>query len=247
MTGNALREHIVRSYDNELRRLDERIARMGEIAINQTRDAIALMVHGDEQTIRRVFRYEEEMNELEYAINLHAVRLIALRQPMAGDLRLVVTSLKIAGMLERVGDYTANAARRAPHVLDHLPELPVAAPIERIGEKIISMLEQVMTALRDRDASRLERVREEDVEVDTLHTGLFRTLLEIMASDPSKIPACSNLMFVSKSLERIGDQATNIAEAAFYRITGRELPAERAKKDTSSSDMIEFVAQLARS
>lgn len=239
MIRTKMSNHIVRSYDDELQWLDGRIQRMGMVAVEQTRDIVALMVHRDAQTIKRVFRREDEMNELEYAVSLHAVRLIALRQPMANDLRAVVTSLKIAGMLERVGDYTANAAKRAPDLLDVLPDLPVSAPISRIGELVGSMLEDVLGALRQRDETLMERVRDQDAEVDDLHAGLFRTLLSVMAADPKKIPACTNLMFVSKNLERIGDQATNIAEAAYYRITGRDLPPDRLKKDTSSSDTID--------
>lgn len=235
-------DHIVRSYDEELRRLDGRIERMGAIAIDQTRDIIALMVDCDPATMDRVLRREEEMNELEYAVNLHAVRLIALRQPMANDLRTVVSSLKIAGMLERVGDYTFSAAKRAADLLDVLPNLPISTPVARMGELIVSMLEDALKALRNRDEDLVERVRARDAEVDSLHSELFRSLLRCMASDPSKIPACINLMFVSKNLERIGDQATNVAESAYFRITGEELPDDRIKKDTSSSDILDVEA-----
>lgn len=239
MAHTKMNNHTVRSYDDELQWLDGRIQRMGAIAVEQTRDVVALMLHLDPQAAGRILRREDEMNELEYAVNLHAVRLMALRQPMASDLRAVVTNLKIAGMLERVGDYTASAARRASSLLDVPPHLPVSIPISRIGKLVGTMLEDVLGAMRQRDETLMERVRDQDAEVDALYTDLSRTLLSAMVTDPKTIPACTSLMFVSKNLERIGDQATNIAEAAYYRITGRDLPLDRPKKDTTSSDMFD--------
>jgi len=225
--------HIVTSYDENLRELDARIDRMGALAIAQTRDTISLVVHRDLAMAARILEREAEMNDLDFRVNEQVVRLLALRQPMADDLRAVVTCLKVAGMLERVGDYTANAARRAP-ALTQMTPFPVRGPVSRMGDLVIGMLDDALSAFRHPDVTLASQVRERDEEVDALHASLFRELLTYMMEDPRTITACTHLMFVSKNLERIGDQATNIAEAAHYRATGTMLVGERTKGDPSS-------------
>ncbi|WP_041793712.1 phosphate signaling complex protein PhoU [Pararhodospirillum photometricum] len=222
--------HIVTSYDEALRDLDARIDRMGALAIAQTRDTIALVVQRDPTMATRILEHENEMNELEYRVNEQVVRVLALRQPVADDLRAVVTCLKVAGMLERIGDYTANAARRAP-VLTQLANFPVRGPVSRMGDLVIGMLDDALRAFREPDDALASLVRERDEEVDALHASLFRELLTYMMEDPRTITACTHLMFVSKNLERIGDQATNIAEAAHYRATGTMISGDRPKGD----------------
>ncbi|GEO80843.1 phosphate signaling complex protein PhoU [Pararhodospirillum oryzae] len=226
--------HIVTSYDDNLRLLYALLDRMGALAISQTRDTIALVVQRAPETAERILEHEAEMNELDVRVNEQVIRLLALRQPLADDLRGVVSGLKVASMLERIGDYSANAARRAPAIAN-LSAFPVRGPVSRMGDLVIGMLDDALRAFRDPDPALAALVRERDEEVDALHASLFRELLTYMMEDPRTITACTHLMFVSKNLERIGDQATNIAEAAHYRATGCILSGERPKGDTSSS------------
>ncbi|WP_242469923.1 phosphate signaling complex protein PhoU, partial [Rhodospirillum rubrum] len=225
--------HIVSSYDEELRKLDGRIQQMGGLAIAQTRDAIEVILGRHPDVAARIFVREDEMNGLEHQVNEQVVRLLALRQPVADDLRTVITGLKVSGMLERVGDYAANAAKRGLTLQDAAP-IPVRGPVSRMGDLVIAMLDDALKAFQTRDADLACQVRDRDAEVDELHSSLFRELLTYMLEDPRSISACSQLMFVSKNLERVGDQATNVAEAAYYRATGRILAGERPKSDTTT-------------
>jgi phosphate transport system protein len=234
MTASRPPSHTVRSYDDELRGLDSLIQQMGGLAISQTRDAIQGIVEQRSDHTETIQRREAKINALEHEVNEQVVRLLALRQPVANDLRSVVTALKAASMLERVGDYAANAALRGLAMVDGAM-VPVKSPVTRMGELVVAMLDDALRAFQDRDAELAVLVRERDAEVDALHSSLFRELLTYMLEDPRNITACSHLMFVSKNLERVGDQATNIAEAAYYRATGKDLDTDRPKDDTSVS------------
>ncbi|WP_413204606.1 phosphate signaling complex protein PhoU [Rhodospirillum sp. A1_3_36] len=234
MTATRPPFHTVSSYDDELRGLDSLIQQMGGLAISQTRDAIQGIVNQSDESDALIKEREERINALEHQVNEQVVRLLALRQPVANDLRTVVTALKASSMLERVGDYAANAARRGETMADS-SMVPVKSPVTRMGELVIAMLDDALRAFQDRDPELAIQVRERDTEVDALHSSLFRELLTYMLEDPRNISVCSQLMFISKNLERVGDQATNIAEAAYYRATGKDLDMDRPKDDTTSS------------
>ncbi|MGB1027273.1 MAG: phosphate signaling complex protein PhoU, partial [Rhodospirillaceae bacterium] len=162
-----------------------------------------------------------------------SVRVLALRQPLADDLRSVVTALKVAGMLDRVGDYGAEAAERAQQLVAG-PEIPVHGTIRRMGSLVRDMYVDAADAFLSRDPLLAKSVWARDEEVDAVHSGLFRELLTYMLEDPRLISSCSHLLFISKTVERYGDQATNIAEAAYYRTTGYPMEGERPKGDVST-------------
>lgn len=230
--------HTVRSYDGDLRALDTRIQQMGGLAIAQARDAVDVIVTRNTANVARVQERENEINRMEHEVNELVVRTLALRQPMADDLRAVVMALKIASMLERVGDHAVGAVRRGLS-LDPRTTVPVRGPVSRMGELVVALLDDALRAFADKDVDLACQVRARDSEVDALHSSLFRELLTYMLEDPRSISTCSQLMFVSKSLERIGDQATNIAEAAYYRATGKTLHDDRRKEDDTATAVVD--------
>ncbi len=229
--------HIVRSFDDLLKTLEKTVQEMGALAIAQVREAIESIVQNDLELAGRVMEREGTMNRLEHQINEQVVRLLALRQPVADDLRSVVTALKVASMLERVGDYASNAAKRGAG-LPTSSVVPVKGPVTRMGHMATTLLNEALTAFAERDPDMARTVWEQDEEVDALHSSLFRELLTYMLEDPRSISACSHLMFIAKNIERVGDQATNIAEAAYYRATAKTLDTDSRPKSDATSTMV---------
>ena len=162
------------------------------------------------------------------------LRLLALRHPIARDLREVMAALRIASDIERIGDYAANVAKRSM-VLNLTPEVAAANRLGALADIAAGMLAEVLQAVRERDPERARLVRERDAELDDLYTALFRELLTYMMEEPRTITACAHLLFMAKNIERIGDHVTNIAENVYFLVQGEHLPAERAKRDMTSS------------
>ena len=161
------------------------------------------------------------------------MQILALRQPMANDLRVVISALKISSDIERIGDYGANIAKRAL-ALNQLPPVQPAATIPRMGKLVLGNIKLVLDAYMERDADKALDVWNADEEVDEMYTSLFRELLTYMMEDPRNITPCTHLMFIAKNVERIGDHATNIAEVVHFLVTGETIEAARPKGDTSS-------------
>lgn len=224
--------HIVTSFDGDLSALADTIDTMGRLAVAQTRDAVRVVIDRETTIGAQVLVREADMNALEARVNDQVVRLLALRQPVADDLRTAVAALKVATMLERVGDYAASAARRGPE-LAQATAVPIRTPVARMGDLVTAMLDDALVAYARCDVALARAIRQRDADVDALHSGLFRELLTYMMEDPRTITACSHLMFIAKTLERVGDQATNIAEVAQYRATGMMPRDERVKDDTA--------------
>ncbi|MEY2170323.1 MULTISPECIES: phosphate signaling complex protein PhoU [unclassified Rhodanobacter] len=228
------KEHIIKSYDDELTRLTGELVRMGELAVSQLEAAIDVVERRDERAAQHVVGNDDAIDQLEQEISHDVVRLLALRAPMAGDLRNVFAALRIAADIERIGDYAANVAKRS------IP-LSMAAPINptsglaHLAELAAAEVRGVLRAYRDRDAERAYQVWEDDVELDDAYTGYFRQLLTYMMEDPRNITPCTHLLFMAKNIERIGDHATNIAESVWYQVTGEPLTAQRAKRDLTAS------------
>lgn len=227
------KEHIIKSYDDELARLTGELVRMGELSVRQLEAAIDVVERRDERAAQHVVGNDDAIDQLEQEISHDVVRLLALRAPMAGDLRNVFAALRIAADIERIGDYAANVAKRS------IP-LSMAAPINptsglaHLAELAAAEVREVLIAYRDGDAERAYQVWEDDVELDDAYTGYFRELLTYMMEDPRSITACTHLLFIAKNIERIGDHATNIAETVYYAVTGEVLPETRPKGDTSA-------------
>ncbi len=226
-------EHIVKSFDEALNRLDNVIAEMGGLAELQLTEAIDAFVHRDAEKAAKVAAGDARIDQLEHRVDHEAVALLAQRQPMAVDLRVVISALKTSAIIERIGDYAKNIAKRAATLAD-MPPVPPAVTIARLGRLTQQMTKDVLDAYGARDVEKADMVRRRDEEVDALYTSIFRELLTYMMEDARNITACTHLLFVAKNIERIGDHATNIAENIHFLVRGR-LPAdERPKGDESS-------------
>ncbi|WP_374573167.1 phosphate signaling complex protein PhoU [Phenylobacterium sp.] len=226
-----MNEHIVKSYEDELNALTAECARMGGLTEAQVSDALEAVVKRDQQLAGTVVSRDDRLDALETEIERKAIRLIALRQPMANDLRRTVSAMKIANNLERVGDLAKNIAKRALVIIESEPMTPLGRSIERMGRLVSMRLKEVLDAYTSSDLDRAVVVWARDDEVDEHYNSLFRELLTYMMGDPRTITACAHLLFVAKNLERIGDHATNIAEIVHYEITGEEMISDRPKTD----------------
>jgi phosphate transport system protein len=230
-------EHIVRSYDEDLRKLRDMTARMGGLAERQVADATRALVRRDTALASEVVSRDAQIDALEREIEAFCVRLLALRQPMAADLRVVIAAMKASNDLERIGDYARNAAKRAI-VLASLPSIGSLNGFERMAQLVQENLKAAMDAFVHDDAEAAQRVWEADEPVDAIYNGIFRELLTFMMEDPRNISAATHMLFIAKNLERIGDHTTNIAERIFYAVRGDSLPDERPKADQSSSAVV---------
>jgi phosphate transport system protein len=226
-------EHIVRSYDEDLRKLRDLTARMGGLAERQVADATRALVRRDTTLAAEVVSRDAQIDALEREIEAFCVRLLALRQPMAADLRVVIAAMKASNDLERIGDYARNAAKRAI-VLASLPSIGSLNGFERMAQMVQENLKAAMDAFVNDDAEAAQRVWEADEPVDAIYNGIFRELLTFMMEDPRNISAATHMLFIAKNLERIGDHTTNIAERIFYAVRGDTLPDERPKADQSA-------------
>ena len=228
--------HIVKSYEDELNTLTADCARMGGLTEAQVGDALDAVVKRDQALAESVVGRDERLDLLEADIERKAIRLIALRQPMANDLRKTVAAMKIASNLERCGDLAKNIAKRTMILNEAEPISPLTRSIERMGRLVLGRLKDVLDAYTGSDLDRALAVWSRDDEVDEHYNSLFRELLTYMMGDPRTITACAHLLFVAKNLERIGDHATNIAEIIHYEITGEEMiSADRPKTDALSA------------
>ena len=226
-------EHIVRSYDEELRRLRDMVARMGGLAERQVADATRALVRRDTDLATEVVGRDTQIDALEREVEAFCVRLLALRQPMAQDLRVIVAAMKASNDLERIGDYARNAAKRAI-VLASLPSIGSLNGFERMTLLVQENLRAAMDAFVNNDAEAAQRVWEADEPIDAIYNGIFRELLTFMMEDPRNISAATHMLFIAKNLERIGDHTTNIAERIFYAVRGDSLPEDRPKADQSA-------------
>ena len=226
-------DHIVRSYDEDLRRLRDMTARMGGLAERQVADATRALVRRDTDLASEVVQRDAQIDALEREIENFGVRLIALRQPMANDLRIIIAAMKASNDLERIGDYARNAAKRAI-VLASLPALGSLNGFERMAHLVQENLKAAMDAFVADDAEAARRVWEADEPVDAIYNGIFRELLTFMMEDPRNITAATHMLFIAKNLERIGDHTTNIAERIHYAVRGDSLPEDRPKADDSA-------------
>lgn len=230
--------HIVKSFDDELKSIDNTLAEMGGMAESQLSKAVRALVNRDVDLAAEVITDDIRIDHLETELDRDAIRLIALRQPMAEDLRMVITALKTSANLERIGDYAKNVAKRAIT----LAEMPTVGntvhTIERMADLAQGLVGSVLDAYVKRDIAAADDVRRRDEEIDQLHTSLFRELLTHMMEDPHNITACTHLLFIAKNIERIGDHATNIAEYVHFMVSGETPEDERPKGDETSQTIV---------
>lgn len=226
-------DHIVTSYDQELDSLRALIVQMGGVVESQLQGAIESVMKRDSQMAAQIVQGDERLDEYEMQVDADVIRMLALRQPVALDLREVVSALKIASDLERMGDYAANVAKRAT-ALSQVPAVKPVAGIPRMGKMVLEIIKDVLDAFTERDLDKALAAWHRDEEVDDLYTSLFRETLTYMMEDPRNITPCTHLLFIAKNIERIGDHATNIAENIHFLIEGRPITDARPKGDSTS-------------
>ncbi len=227
-------DHTVKAFDDEIGELRGHIADMGgraEMAITQ---AMQALVKRDLELARKVIADDKAIDRLETEVEKLAVRIIALRAPMADDLREVIAALKIAAVLERIGDYAKNIAKRAGALEGRRTIEPISL-LPSMAQVATEMVHNVLIAFAARDAALAVEVNERDKVVDDFYNSIFRTLVTYMVENPQSISNAAHLLFVAKNLERVGDHATNVAEMVYFAATG-EYMAERERGDPFSDD-----------
>lgn len=230
MPGNF--GHTVKSFDEDIGQLRAIISQMGGLCEVQIDAAVQALVTRNVDAAAEILKADARIDALEMEAEALAVRIIALRAPLADDLREIVAALKMASVLERIGDYAKNIAKRASAVSQSQPVGPVVI-VPEMARAVVSMIRDVLDAFVDRNAALAASVSDRDRRVDDLYNSLFRSLLTFMMENPHYITPSTHLLFVAKNLERIGDHATSIAEMVHYSITGTRL-AERVKSDDTS-------------
>jgi len=231
-------EHIVKSFDEELNRLAEIISRMGGLAERQIAQAMRCVATRDIELAGRTVEADIYIDDLEHEVDEAVTRMLALRQPMATDLRHILAALRISSDLERIGDYATNVAKRSIAISQSPPVRPIHF-MPRMATIAQEMVNEVLDAYIEHDVAKAKRVWERDEELDEMYTSLFRELLTYMMEDARSITPCTHLLFVAKNIERIGDHATNIAETVHFLVTGERLNEMRPKGDTSSTEVPE--------
>ena len=222
-------QHIARVFDRDLEAIQAQVLKMGGLVEAALSNAAQALETGDLALAEEVRAGDKAIDALEEEVNAECARLIALRAPAAGDLRIVLTVMKIASSLERCGDYAKNLAKRAM-VLQGLPTIPGAGgAIRRMARQVGLLLKHALDAFIARDVGLAEEVRQQDQDVDQMYTALFREFLTHMLEDPRNITPCMHLHFIAKNIERVGDHATTIAEQVIYLTTGA-LPGEARPK-----------------
>jgi phosphate transport system protein len=229
--------HIARGYDEELRKLSDAIAEMGGLAESQLGLAIEAVAKRDIELAGRVVEGDSQVDQLERDVDNLAIRLLALRQPVARDLREIFAALKIASDLERIADYASNVAKRSI-ALSQSPLVRPVYALPRMAHFAQMEIKDVLDAYVQRDADKAFSVWIRDAELDEMYSSLFRELLTYMMEDPRSIGSCTHLLFMAKNIERIGDHATNIAENLYYLVNGSPLEQIRPKGDVSSLEVV---------
>ena len=216
-------EHTVKAFDEDITRLRGLIAEMGGLAEVSVDEAMDALVRGNQDLARTVIQRDKRIDEFEVEVDRLAIRILALRAPMADDLREVIASLKIAGVIERIGDYAKNIAKRVGHIEGRHRFEPLTI-LPAMAEVASEMVHDVLTAYAARDPEAAREIVLRDAKVDAFYDSIFRNLVSYMVENPATISSAAQLLFVARNIERIGDHATNIAEQVYYAATGTYLP-----------------------
>lgn len=226
-------QHTIEAYDNELRRLSSIVTQMGGLAEEELVQAVKSLMDRDPDRARQVIEMDKKLDRLEVEADDLVIQMIALRSPMADDLRDIISALKITSMLERIGDFAKNIAKRVT-VISQAEPVAAASSIPRMAQEAQKMIKDVLDAFVEKDADKAVAVWQSDDKVDALYNSLFRELLTYMMESPDTITAGTHFLFIAKNIERIGDQATNIAEVVYYAAKGEPLDDNRPKADTTA-------------
>jgi len=222
-------DHTVRAYDDELMEIGRKITEMGGIAETMLANAIQSLVKGDTDLAQRVIATDPKLDVLEREIEEKAILTIARRQPMAIDLRALVSAIRIASDLERIGDLAKNVGKRVVAIDGQFAPQKIVGGVIHISDLALDRLHRVLDAYAHRDVEAAMSVWNQDEEIDQLYNSLFRELLTYMMEDPRNIGFCAHLLFSAKNIERIGDHATNIAETIKYLVTGETVVTDRPR------------------
>jgi phosphate transport system protein len=220
--------HTLKAFDEDIERLRALISQMGGLAEHAIGEAMRCLVQRDIEGAAKVVEEDKKLDALEIEAERRAVQLIALRAPMAADLRDVVAALKISSVVERIGDYAKNIAKRVP-LIDTGGKIEPLSLLPEMAKIATGMVHDILDAFVERDADTAIRVCERDDAVDDFYDSIFRALLTHMMENPHNIGQSAHLLFVAKNLERVGDHATNIAEMVYYAATGQHM-ADRPGK-----------------
>ena len=224
-----MNEHTLKFFGGELNQIKAEVARMGGLAEAQVADSVQAVAARDVPLARAVVARDARLDHSQRDIERKVLRMIALRQPVAHDLRRTVAALKMSWVLERTGDLAKNIAKRGLVIAEDEPMTPLTRSIERMGRLVGSRLKQALDAYTGGELDQALLVWSQDDEVDEHYNSLFRELLAHMMADPRTVAPCAHLLFIGKNLERIGDHATNIAEVVHYELTGDEIVGDRPK------------------
>ena len=214
--------HTIKAFDEDLDRLRALISEMGGLAEHAIRESMRCLVQHDLDGAAKVVEDDKKLDALEIETERRAVQLIALRAPMAADLRDVVAAMKISSVVERIGDYAKNISKRVPLLADR--DIEPLSLMPEMAKIATQMVHDVLNAFVERDAETAIRVIERDKAVDDFYNSIFRTLLTYMMENPNNIGQSAHLLFIAKNVERVGDHATNIAEMVYYAATGQHMP-----------------------
>jgi phosphate transport system protein len=226
--------HITKAFDDDLQELNRMVAEMGGLAEKEIADSVHALTRRDTNLALKVIKSDEQVDVLQREIEERAILTIARRQPMAIDLREVVSALRVANEIERIGDLAKNISKRVLDLNGEYPSLKLIRGVEHMGTLVLSQLKRVLDSYAARNVDDAMDVWRRDEEIDAMCVSLFRELLTYMMEDPRNITFCIHLLFSAKNIERMGDHATNIAETVHYMIKGEPIASERPKGDTTS-------------
>ncbi len=223
---NSMQEHTVKAFDEDITRPRGLIAEMGGLAEAAVAQSLEALVKGDDELADKVVKGDKKIDALESEVDKLAVRIIALRAPMADDLREVIAALKIAGVVERIGDYSKNIAKASKQIGGNRKQFEPLTLLPAMAEVAAEMVHDVLTAYAARDAELAREVIAADEKVDAFYNSIFRNLVSHMVENPSTISSAAQMLFIARNLERVGDHATNVAEMVHFAATGNYPPDE---------------------
>ncbi|WP_407493407.1 phosphate signaling complex protein PhoU [Pseudooceanicola sp. MF1-13] len=229
-------QHIASAFDRDLESIQAKILKMGGLVETAILEAAQSLETRDEELAEKVRRGDKAIDELEQLINEECARVIAMRAPIASDLRIVLTVMKISSNLERIGDYAKNMAKRTSILAQMSPINGSQAALRRMAREVNEMLKDALDSFIQRDPAKAQDVINRDADVDQMYNALFREFLTFMMEDPRNITACMHLHFMAKNTERMGDHVTSIAEQVVYLVTGETPDEPRQKGDKTSTD-----------
>lgn len=230
-------KHIVKAFDKDISGVEGLLLEMGGLVETQLNDATTVLLRRDLELANEVRKKDRQINELEHEIHERAVRLLALRQPMADDLRTTVAFMKVSANLERIGDYAKNIAKRTRVLAETKPIGASENTLKRMSKMVQTMIHDALEAFVRQDLDAANDILARDQEVDLMHNTLFRELLTHMMEDPRNITPCMHLLFIAKNIERAGDHVAGIAQQIHYRVSG-SLPEEKRPKGDKTSTMV---------